>query len=128
MTPVQAGRRFSITTPLGDDVLLLRKDAVLLCGHMGVVQISASQGWVTVEGKALLVDSDPENKTISGCPNLASGQPCVKTGTVLKGYSTFIRIDGNAVCRQELEGLALPMVVYHYAVASPGQHLVSEAP
>ena len=56
-------------------VIPLRQDAVLLCGHMGLVQISASQHWVTVEGKALLVDSDPEAKTIAGCPNVASGQP-----------------------------------------------------
>jgi len=109
-------------------VLLLREDAVLLCGHMGVVRISASQHWVTVEGKALLVDNDPEGKTIAGCPNVASGQPCVQTGIVQKGYSAFIRIDGHAVCRQELEGLALPMVVYHYTVSYPGQRLVAEAP
>jgi hypothetical protein len=108
-------------------VLLLTEDALLLCGHMGRVQVAASQHWVTIEGRAVLVATDPAGKSIA-CPNLASGQPCTGTGAVTQGYSTLLKIDGRAVCRANVQGPTLPMLVAHYTVSRPGQPFLSETP
>jgi hypothetical protein len=109
-------------------VLVLTEDALLLCGHLGRVRIAASQHWVTVEGRAVLVAPDPVGKPITGCPFLAGGQPCTGTGAVEQGYSTLLKIGGRAVCRAEVQGPTLPMLVAHYTVSRPGQSLVSETP
>jgi hypothetical protein len=109
-------------------VLVLTEDALLLCGHMGRVQIAASQHWVTVEGRAVLVAIDPAGKGIAGCPFLAGGQSCIGTGPVQQGYSTLLTIGGRAVCRADVQGPTLPMLVAHYTVSRPGQSLVSETP
>ncbi len=108
-------------------VLVLTENALLLCGHMGRVQISASQDWVTIEGRPVLVATDPAGKGID-CPFLAGGQPCLGTGPVQQGYSTLLKIGGHAVCRADVQGPTLPMLVAHYTVSQPGQSLVSETP
>jgi hypothetical protein len=106
-------------------VFLVREDAALKCGHMGPVAISASQHWVKVEGVALLVDNDPVGKRVD-CP-FKSGGPCIATVSVERGYSAFIRVDGRAVCRDDLVGTASPNA-FHFAVTDPGQKFVSEKP
>jgi hypothetical protein len=83
---------------------------------------------MTVEGRAVLVATDPAAKSISGCPFLAGGQPCVGTAGVIKGYSTLVRVDGRAVCRADVEGPTLPLRVAHYRVDRPGQAFVAETP
>jgi hypothetical protein len=99
---------------------------------MGHVQVSPSQRWVSVEGRAVLVAKDPEGKTIDQpkCPNLAMGKICTNTLVVQQGYSTFIRVDGRAVCRADLVGLTdgMPPGGAFYRVLRPGQGLVSEMP
>ena len=109
-------------------MLLITEDATIVCGHGGRAAVAASQRWVTVQGRALLVATDPEAKGISGCPFLASGQPCVGTAGVTKGYSTLLRVDGRAVCRADVEGPTLPLRVAHYTVARPAQAFVTETP
>ena len=111
-------------------MLLLTQDALLLCSHMGRVQISPSQRWVSVEGRAVLVATDPESKTIYPCPNLAMGKPCTNSLAVQHGYSAFVRIDGHAVCRADLVGVTdgMPPGAAFYRVSQPGQGLVSETP
>ncbi|HEY2028935.1 MAG TPA: hypothetical protein VGH20_06970 [Myxococcales bacterium] len=109
-------------------MLFLTDDATILCGHAGRCAVGASQRWVTVQGRPLLVATDPEGKGISGCPFLAGGQPCVGTAEVSRGYSTLVRIDGRPVCRADVEGPTLPLRVAHYTVARPGQSFVSETP
>ena len=38
----------------------LTKDALLLCDHKGVVSPTASQDWVTINGRSIQVATDPE--------------------------------------------------------------------
>jgi hypothetical protein len=110
-------------------VLFITEDALLLCGHLGRVQIAASQRWVTVEKRAVLVATDPQGKTIVGCPFYA-GKPCTGTLAVERGYSSFLRVDGHAVCRDDLVGITdgTPPAGAHYSVSRPGQSFVSEGP
>ena len=43
----------------------LTVDALLVCAHeLGKVGIVASQSWVTVEGRPVLVKADPEGRPI----------------------------------------------------------------
>ena len=106
----------------------LTEDAHLACKHVfGKVQIKASQGWVTIEKRAVLVQPDPEGKTITRCPNIgATIKPCQTTLKVQRGYSTFIRIDGQPVCLDTVQGLTdgTPPGVVLYDVRNPGQQLV----
>jgi hypothetical protein len=108
------------------NVLVL--DAVLVCDHVsGIVGLAASQTWATVGGRPILVDSDPEGRPISGCPNYGAAiKPCVTTLAVKQGYSSFVRIGGRRVCLDSVKGLTdgTPPGIVNYGVRSPGQPLV----
>jgi hypothetical protein len=75
----------------------LTEDAVLVCNHeLGTVDIVATQTLVTIEGRRLLVEKDPEGRPIAGCPNIgATIKPCTLTLRVQQGYSDFVRISGQ---------------------------------
>jgi hypothetical protein len=107
----------------------LTEDAVLLCEHeLGRVRNRPTQRLVTVEKRQVLVEKDPERKSILGCPNIgATIKPCEKTLRVQKGYSNFIRIDGKRVCLDTVTGLTdgTPPGVVKYKVRRPGQKFVS---
>lgn len=108
---------------------LLTEDALLLCKHvLGKVGVTPSQRWVSVAGRKVLVQADPQGRPIAGCPNVgATIKPCTSTLAVERGYSAFIRIDGRPVCLDTVEGLTdgTPPGVVKYNVKHPGQTLVS---
>jgi len=70
-------------------------------------------------------DPDPVGRSISGCPNLPPmGKPCTNTLAVTAGYSTFIQIDGRAVCLDTVVGMTNGVAPVQYRVRSPAQELV----
>lgn len=97
------------------------------CDHDGKVENNPSQHWVEIAGHPVLVDDDPQGRAIARCPNIgATMKPCVKTLRVFTGYSDWIRIDGDAVVLDSLDGLTdgtVPGTV-HYRVRIPGQSFV----
>jgi len=110
-------------------MLLLTEDAKLFCKHgPGKVSISATQALVTVEGRKMLVEKDPEGKAISGCPSVVPFKPCTTTLVVQKGYSGFIRIQGRRICLDTVTGFTdgTPPGVVMYEVRFAGQNFVSE--
>ncbi len=113
-------------------MLLLTEDATLVCKHeLGVVQIVATQGLVSVAGRRLLVEPDPEGRPIKGCPSIGVGiRPCVTTLRVRTGYSDWIRIMGRKVCLDSVTGLTdgTPPGIVEYKVRSAGQEFVQERP
>jgi hypothetical protein len=108
---------------------LLTEDAVLVCAHeLGKVMILASQGLVTIAGRKVLVETDPEGKLIASCPNVGPTiKPCTNTLKVQTGYSTFMRVDGRRICLDTVTGLTdgTPPGVVTYHVVRPGQDLVA---
>ena len=111
---------------------LLTEDAVLICNHvLGTVDVPPTQELVTIEGRRVLVEVDPEGRPISSCPNVgATIKPCTTTLPVQKGYSEWIRIEGKRVCLDTVTGLTdgTPPGTVHYRVLKPGQDLVTEVP
>ncbi len=108
----------------------LTEDAVLNCAHIqGLVRLTTTQDLVTIEQRRVLVDDNPENRPIVGCPNIgATIKPCLKTLKVEEGYSDFLRINGRRICLDTVTGLTdgTPPGVVKYVVRSPGQILVEE--
>ena len=113
-------------------MLWLTLDSELVCAHPpGHVENVNSQAWVTIEGRPVLVDSDPEGRTVHKCPNYGVLiKPCVKTLVVEQGYSALIRVEGKRVCLDSIKGLTdgTPPGATHYHVKSAGQEFVSEQP
>ncbi|MEP7105253.1 MAG: hypothetical protein ABI838_05360 [Chloroflexota bacterium] len=109
---------------------MLTEDAVLVCDHqLGIVQNRPTQKLVTVKGRRLLVETNPEGRTIKGCPNIGlSIKPCNTTLKVKQGYSPLLKIDGRRVCLDTVSGLTdgTPPGAVNYKVRSPGQTLVVE--
>jgi hypothetical protein len=109
---------------------LLTEDAMLVCKHeLGRVQIAATQDLVTINGRLLLVESDPEKKWIKGCPNYgATIKPCVLTLAVTAGYSDLLRVEGRRVCLDTVSGLTdgTPPGIVQYKVSTAGQDFVAE--
>jgi uncharacterized Zn-binding protein involved in type VI secretion len=108
---------------------LLTDQAILVCGHSGRVAISGAQSFVTINGRRILVEGDPEAKGIGGCPNIGPTiKPCTSTLKVQAGYSTFVRINGRAVCLETVTGVTdgTPPGLVKYTVRAPGQALVTE--
>lgn len=112
-------------------MLWLTEDAVLVCKHeMGRVRLAPIQKLVTVEGRKVLVENDPEGRPIGGCPNVgATIKPCTTTLKATEGYSDFMRIGGRRVCLDTVTGLTdgTPPGVVKYKVRTPGQSFVFEA-
>ena len=110
---------------------ILSEDALLICNHvLGTVGIEPTQDLVRVQGRRVLVETDPEGRPIRSCPNVgATIKPCQLTLRVQSGYSDLLRIDGKRVCLDTVDGLTdgTPPGTVHYRVRDPGQDLVSEA-
>ncbi len=107
----------------------LTEDALLLCDHGGQVHLEIRQSWVTIHRRRVLVATDPESRSISGCPNqnvFLALVPCTTTLRVTQGYSSFLRIDGHPVCLDTVTGLTngTPPGTVKYTVKNPGQTLV----
>ena len=111
---------------------VLTEDAVLACSHeLGIARAVASQSLVTIAGRKVLVEADPENRPIAGCPNFGiTIKPCQLTLRAVAGYSDLVRIDGRRVCLDPVTGPTdgTPPSVPIYKVKTPGQALVSEVP
>lgn len=112
-------------------MLLLTEDTVIVCTHeLGHVSIVASQDFVTIEGRRVLVDSDPEGRRIAGCPNTGAAiQPCLRTQRVLTGYSPdLLRIGGRRTCNDTISGFTdgTPPGAVRYVVRAAGQTFVAE--
>ncbi|KGJ72634.1 hypothetical protein GY21_14080 [Cryobacterium roopkundense] len=106
---------------------VLVEKGVVRCGHDGVVKNVPSQEWVTILASPVLVENDPQGRDINGCPNIGVNiKPCTHTLVVHKGYSTFLRIGGHAICLDSVEGYTdgTPPGAVKYTVRSPGEQLV----
>lgn len=104
-------------------------DARLACDHGGKVGNKPSQELVHINQRIVLVATDPEGRSISGCPNTApmmGMRPCKTTLKVKVGYSEFIAVGGKRVCLSNVQGLTdgTPPGLVNYKVLSPGQTLV----
>jgi len=109
----------------------LTEDAVVVCKHeLGKVSIEPTQDLVTIEGRKVLVETDPEGRSISGCPLVFPFKPCLRTLPVKAGYSDLLRIDGRRICLDSLNGLTdgTPPGTVMYKVNEPGQPFVAEVP
>jgi hypothetical protein len=109
----------------------LTEDAILTCKHeTGIVHLRAPfQDLVTIEQRRVLIENNPEEKAIQGCPNIgATIKPCTKTLKVETGYSDFLRIDGRRICLDTITGLTngTPPGIVKYDVRSSGQDFVME--
>jgi hypothetical protein len=108
---------------------ILTEDALLVCSHqLGTVKVEPTQDLVTIEHRKVLVETDPESRPISRCPNTgATIKPCKTTLQVREGYSDWIRIDGKRICLDTVTGLTdgTPPNTVTYLVRKPGQDLIS---
>lgn len=109
---------------------ILTEKALLVCKHeVGRITNKPSQDFVTIGKHRVLVESDPEGRSIGGCPVVPPiGRACVTTLKVQTGYSNWIRIGGNAVCLDTITGFTdgTPPGVVKYKVNFAGQEFVSE--
>jgi len=112
-------------------MLVLTEDAGLFCKHgPGKVSIQATQELVTIDGRKVLVEIDPQGRPISGCPSVVPFKPCLTTLVVDKGYSEFIRVENRRLCLDTVTGFTdgTPPGVAKYEVRYAGQEFVSEKP
>lgn len=112
--------------------LWLTEDADVRCTHqLGKAPQKASQNWVTVARRPVLVSPDPVGRSIGGCPNIGVAiKPCTTTLPIQQGESLYITIDSHPVIRADLTGFTdgTPPGLVKYQVVSPAQDLVGEAP
>ena len=112
-------------------MLWLTEDAAVVCKHEnGKVHLAPTQSIVSVEGRKVLVEKDPESRPITGCPNVGAAiKPCLTTLAVTEGYSDFLRIEGRRICLETVTGLTdgTPPGIVKYQVRRPGQDFVSQA-
>jgi hypothetical protein len=107
----------------------MTEDASVVCTHqLGDVRNQPSQSLVTVDGRKVLVETDPEGRSVSLCPNInVTMKPCTTTLVVQVGYSQLVKVDGRAVCLDTVSGLTdgTPPGIVRYIVRDPGQRLVA---
>jgi hypothetical protein len=111
-------------------VKVLTEDARLVCLHRGVVRVPPTQALARVNGRRVLVEADPEDQRIAGCPNAGPTiKPCTTTLKVQQGYASLLRIDGRRACLDAVTGLTdgTPPGTVAYQVDAPGQDWVEAA-
>ena len=112
--------------------LWLTDAADVRCAHkVGRSPQKASQSWVSVNGRPVLVAPDPVGRPVQGCPNIGvSIKPCTSTLAIKAGQSTFVRVDGHPVIRADLTGYTdgTPPGQVTYDVLDAAQVLVGEQP
>jgi hypothetical protein len=111
-------------------VLVLTEDAVLKCAHGGVVKLEPLQRWLTIEGRAVLVEGDPLDRSVSACPHATPvTPPCRKTVSVDKdkSYSALARVGTLRVCMDSATGTTdwSKLGIIPYSVTAPGQQFVA---
>src|SRR5690349_4144787 len=107
---------------------VLTEDAKLVCLHNGGVNLNPRQSWVTIANRRVLVATDPVGCSIdAGCINkMTPNVPCTLTMDVSEGYSTFVRVDGNALCLDTVTGTTNGQIgKFPYSVRTPGQTFIS---
>jgi hypothetical protein len=108
---------------------VLTEDAVLVCAHeSGIVGLAPVQAWVTINGRRVLIEPDPEGRPIAACANVGPTiKPCTTTLKVEAGYSAFVTVNGSPLCLQPVTGKTdgTPPGVVDYHVRSTGQHFVN---
>lgn len=105
----------------------LTENAILLCSHqLGVVSNTTTQNFVTIRHKRVLIENNPVNRPIGGCPNTGPTiKPCTSTINVKSGYCSFIRINGRRICLSSISGYTDGTPPGNtYKVSNPGQFLV----
>jgi len=108
--------------------LALTEDAVLTCDHKAKLENQPSQKLLTIAHRRVLVARDPEGRRIHGCPNISPAtKPCITSLVVEQGYSTFVKVDGAAVCLATVKGHTdgTPPGIVFYSVHDPGQAFVT---
>lgn len=110
-------------------MIVVTEASVLRCGHRtGHIKLITSQALVRIDGKLILVRDDPEHRDIDWCDN---GSPttksCQHTLQVQTGYSALLRIDGQPIVLDNLEGVTdgFPPAGASFQVQSVNQALVS---
>jgi hypothetical protein len=109
---------------------LLTEDAQLVCNHeTGLVTNKMSQNLVRIQGRRILVGSDPVGCAIKGCSNAnppGGIKPCTTTLAVQSGLSKFVRVNGQPVCLETVTGLTdgTPPSTVQYKVRTIGQSFV----
>ena len=109
-------------------MLVITEDARIVCSHESDVLLQPIQNWLTINGRKVLVENDPEARSIDRCPNISTATvACHHTLKVDQGYSAFIRADGHSLCYETVvgktDGLA-PGKIFYYQVRQPGQDFV----
>ncbi|HEX8738170.1 MAG TPA: hypothetical protein VF721_22740 [Pyrinomonadaceae bacterium] len=112
-------------------MLILNNKAKFVCRHeTGRVTNKPSQDFVKIEKEPILVEIDPEGRTISGCPVAPPiGRPCVTTLVAFPpSYSEWIRVGGKRVTLDRATGFTdgTPPGTVLYKVNFAGQEFVSE--
>ena len=113
-------------------MFFVTEDATIICKHpVGVVQNKPSQDWLTIVGRRVLIEPDPENRDINGCTNSAGvNVPCkIATNIQMEGYSELIRVDGHRLCLDTITAFTSgqPPGMFKWVVVNPGQPFVEEA-
>jgi hypothetical protein len=111
-------------------MFFITEDAKVVCLHeRGIINNAPSQDWVTIASRRVLVENDPEGRSIDGCPNSGVGiKKCTSTLKVISGYSVLIRIGGKRLCLDTITGLTdgTPPGLVLYKVNAAGQPFVQE--
>ena len=110
-------------------MFFVTEDAKIICKHpVGIVENKPSQDWFTIARRRVLIEPDPENRTINGCANSGVGiLPCkIATNVEITGYSTFIRVDGKRVVLDTITAFTSgsPPRLFKWVVVDPAQPFV----
>ena len=85
------------------DLARIPEDADLRCGHMGKVKNKPSQDWVTIAGKRILVEDDPEGRDIDLCPfRNPAGLPLASTTYYFASLDDLVTAAVEKTGRDEL--------------------------
>ncbi|MGX2998573.1 hypothetical protein JNUCC64_30640 [Streptomyces sp. JNUCC 64] len=108
---------------------VLTTASVLRCAHGGRITVPAGPRALTVAGAPVLVRTDLDAATVTGCPqtNAAAGQsPCLRITALLAGAAATLTVGGVPVLLASARGLTdgVPPLPVMWRVVSAGQRVL----
>jgi hypothetical protein len=101
---------------------VLTVGSTVLCSHGGTFTFSAGHDLLTVDGQAVVRQSELQNAVIAGCANVGPNlQPCLAIQSVTAGLAQKLTVGDEAVALETATGLTNSKPPGTWNVTSAGQ-------
>ncbi|WP_432828762.1 hypothetical protein [Dactylosporangium sp. CA-092794] len=103
---------------------MLTVGSSVICSHSGTFTFTAGHKLLTVDGQAVVRQSELQNAVITGCKNTVANlgqKPCLAIASIIAGLAHKLTVGGEAAALDTATGLTNSTPPGTWSVTSAGQ-------